>query len=292
MIIITKASKVEKINGDIFKILSVNPADRPAVKYDSDSVEVYAMPQLAPTIELLADRDKGDISKKKFVKKYIKYLKDDSDAENIIRSIGLSLKDNNSLCFVCDDDIFRYYIKTLVTYITDLFGTECRTYSEFKEEYDELTSNLSKKERKLMKAEIDELSETKKEVREKLAKKIRKGISGMSDEGLSMVEEMSKKYIINDLIMKFVRDDVCKLSDKGVTNINPNNLGKMKKNINAVLAAADANKKIGSVIKSIAKSHDVKLSKKGLEKLNKVSFVALVGEMASAVCEYRDGNNK
>lgn len=289
MIIVVKESRLEKVDPVLFNIISVSAKD--------GSVEdaSFNMSALLPPADLLMAYNNGNIGKKKFAKKYIKFLSEEnSTAENTIFTIAKSLSKNNNLCITCTDDEYNIgYTKILAQYIADTFGFECYKYGDAKESIESVyeTLDLGKKDKKLIHSDESDLSNKKIKKRAKLIKMINKELAGdMSQEGAEYYESLDKKYALDQVVCRLGVDEVISFNKKGeLESINIDNLSKSGAIIAAINAVADSDKSLKKIIKRVAESHDVSIKPKKLKKLDKKSLVSLAVEMYSELVKYRSG---
>ena len=288
MIIAIKESKLDKVNPALFKILSVSTSEE--IPEGSWNMDIFL-----PYAKLLLDRKNGNIGKKKFIKKYKKYLdSENSTIENTLFSIGLSIKSKNNLCFTCTDEEFKLgYLEALVEFICEKFEVEMDDAKDAKEKINDTIEDLglSKKEKKLIKGDIndDELSNKKADLREKLIKRINKSIrSTMGYEGEEYFKTLDNKYAVDQIAMKLISNGAAKLTKNGeFKDINVENIGKTGPMVQAILTTYDSDKKLKKIIKEICESHDLKVKEKSLKKLDKASIVGLIGEIYTKLTIYR-----
>ncbi len=287
MIFATTASKIDKVNKNLFRIISVTASD---TKEDG----VFAMPILLPYASIFLKRKSGELGKKKFIKKYRKYLAiPNSDIENTIFSIGLSLKAKSNICFVCSDDEYKYgYLEELANYIGEVFETEVYTFKDAKEKVSEAIElmDLSKKEKKLLKADKTDLSEKQLKKLVKLVKLVSKDIkSTFGYTGDEYFKSLDHKYAINQIALKLIDTGVATISKEGeFKNIDASKLDKTGPLVRAIITTYESDDELKDVIKDVAKSHDIKIKEKALKKLDDASIIGLVGELYTKLSIYRN----
>lgn len=288
MIVALKESKLDKVNKSLFRIISVTASDE---RQDG----VYPMYALLPPARLMLDRKNGEIGKKKFAKKYKKFLSsNNSVVENTIFSIALSLSAKNSIVFTCTDDEYKLgYLDVLVDYICERFEIDKDDPKEFKSRVNDIMDelDLSKKEKKLINGDIsdDDLSSKKADQREKLIKRINKALrSTMGYEGEEYMKSLDKKYAIDQMALKVISNGIATLNKNGeFKDINTDNLKKTTPIVQAILTTYESDKDLKKVIKKVFESHDLKVKEKTLKKLDKASIVGLLGELYTNLTIFR-----
>lgn len=295
MIVATKYSKLDKVNNAFFRVISVSAKE-------TQPEGTWNMDILLPPADLFLSRKNGEIGKKKFEKKYKKFLSaKNTIVENTIFSIGNSLKKKNSICFTCSDDEFDIgYLKILTEYISEVFGVEVVSLKDANEHikyaFDSL--ELTKKEKKLVKMEdekeIEELSDKKKAFRDKLIRKIDKEVSSdLSYEGDTYLSELDKKYAVDQVALKIVSEGIAKLTKSGeFKDIDASKLGKSSPLVQAILTTYESDKTLKGIIKEVVESHDLKVKEKKLKKLDKNSIIGLIGEIYTKLSIYRSEFHK
>ena len=287
MITAIKNSKLDKVNPTLFKIISVSANETPAGAWNMDI--------LLPPAKLLIDRKNGEVGKKKFIKKYKKYLAtENSTIENTIFSIGMSIAAKNSLVFTCTDDEYKLgYVEALVEFICEKFDLDIDDSSDIKSKlkdiYEEL--DISKKEKKLLNNDIsdDELSNKKIDMRDKLIKRINKALkSTMGYEGEEYYKSLDKKYAVDQVALKLISQGTAKLTKTGeFKDIDTTDLKKTTPIVQAIITTYESDKKLKKIIKSVCESHDLKVKEKSLKKLDKQSIVGLLGEIYTKLSVFR-----
>lgn len=288
MIIALKNGKLDKVNKALFRIIYVSASEEiPA--------DAWNMTSLLPPAKLLIERKNGNVGKKKFIKKYKKYLEtENSVVENTLFSIALSIASKNSLVFSCSDDEFELgYIQALVEYICERFELDVDDPKEMKDKVKEAMDDLglSKKEKKLITGDIDdeELSNKKIDQRDKLIKRMNKALkSTMGYDGEEYMKELDKKYAIDQMALKVISNGIAKLNKNGeFKDIDVSKLGKTSPIIQAIMTTYESDKKLKKVIKGVCESHDIKVKEKTLKKLDKSSIVGLLGELYTKLTIFR-----
>ena len=113
----------------------------------------------------------------------------------------------------------------------------------------------------------------------------------MSAEGKDLYDTIDKKYAVDQVALRLISDNVCKLSKNGeLKDINIENLGSPKPLIRSIMVTYDSDKKLKKIIKEIVESHDLKVNEKKLKKLDKTQLVSLIGEIYAKLTIYRSEN--
>lgn len=288
MIIALKESKLDKVNKSLFRIISVTTSE-------TAQDGVYPMYALLPPASLMLDRKNGNLGKKKFIKKYKKFLSSkNSVVENTIFSIALSIANKNSIVFTCSDEEFKLgYLEALVEYICEKFELDKDDPKEFKSRVNDAMNelDLSKKEKKLITGDIsdDELSSKKTDQREKILKRMNKALrSSMGYEGEEYMKSLDKKYAIDQMALRIISDGMAKLSKNGeFKDIDVTNLKKTTPIVQAIMTTYESDKGLKKVVKKVLESHDLKVKEKTLKKLDKASIVGLLGELYTNLTIFR-----
>lgn len=288
MIIALKESKLDKVNKSLFRIISVTTSE-------TAQDGVYPMYALLPPASLMLDRKNGSLGKKKFIKKYKKFLSSkNSVVENTIFSIALSIANKNSIVFTCSDEEFKLgYLEALVEYICEKFELDKDDPKELKSRVNDAINelDLSKKEKKLITGDIsdDELSSKKTDQREKILKRMNKALrSSMGYEGEEYMKSLDKKYAIDQMALRIISDEMAKLSKNGeFKDIDVTNLKKTTPIVQAIMTTYESDKDLKKVIKKVLESHDLKVKEKTLKKLDKASIVGLLGELYTNLTIFR-----
>lgn len=288
MIVSIKNSKLDKVNPVLFKIISVSSSE-------SIPEGAWNMDILLPPAKLLIERKNGQVGKKKFIKKYKKYLSiENSTIENTIFSIGMSIAAKNSLVFTCTDEEFKLgYIDALVEFICEKFELDEDDPKEVKSKVKDVMDDLglSKKEKKLITDDIDdeELSNKKSDMREKLIKRVNKSLkSSMGYDGEEYYKSLDKKYAVDQVALKIISQGIAKLNKNGeFKDIDTSNLGKTGPIVQAIITTYDSDKKLKKIIKDVCESHNIKVKEKYLKRLDKNSIVGLLGEIYTKLTMFR-----
>lgn len=289
MITAVKESKLDKINPALFRMISVSANTKKDTEFESFNMDI-----LLPPAKLFIDRKNGDIGKKKFIKKYEKFLSQkNTTVENTIFSIGTAIRAKNNICFFCSDDEYELgYIQALIDYICEVFGVEATDPKDVKDGIREAieTLGMSKKEKKLLKGDTEELTEKEKLKRDNVVKKISKEVrNSFSYDGEEYLNKLDKKYAVDQVVLKLVSDGVVKLSSNGELKIlsDGSELKKKSPIIQAILTTSESDDSLKKVIKKTCASHDFKVKEKSLKKLEKNDLISLLGEIYTALSSYR-----
>lgn len=292
MIICVKRPKLDKVNTSLFKIIAVtNDAD---ISNDA----VFNMTELLPPADLFMSYNSGELSKKKFLKKYEKFLKTkDTNIEYSILSIGMALNQRHNICFTANDKEYRIgYVKVLAEYIGNLFGVEVRELNEVNDDIKFELDSYSKKERKILKKDDEELSKKERKFKSKLVKSISKSI----DDGISEKEtynKMDRKFAIDQLALVLINSGVVKV-DKKTNSFKDIDIDKftaksskeaIRPYIEALFIASDESKAVKKIVKSVFESHDIKFKKKSCKKMDATTFISLYGEIYGKLLILRSG---
>ena len=286
MIICVKQPKLDKVNKALFRIIAVtNDAD-------ISTEGVFNMTELLPPADLFMSYNSGELSKKKFLKKYAKFLETkDTNLEYSILTIGMALKQRHNICFTANDKEYRIgYVKVLAKYIGDLFGVEVKELNDVNDEIKYELDSYSKKERKILKKSNEELSKSERKFKSKLIKSISKSI----DDGITekdAYEKMDRKFAIDQLAMVLIKDGIVKADKKtnGFKDIDTSNLSTVKPFIEALFIASEESKPVKKIVKSVFESHDIKFKKKACKKMDNTTFISLYGEIYGKLLALRSG---
>ena len=289
MIITAKESKLDKVNRDFFRVVAVSSSD-------NIGEGVFNMNMLLPPASLLLARKKDEIGKKKFEKKYRKYLSEsDSEAEYTLLTIGMALKAKENICFICEDDEMKYgYLDILAEFISEIFGVESFSLKEGNEKIKDAIDSLDfeKSEKKLLKSD-EGLSEKKTDKRNKLIKRIKKELhTSLSYDGETLLNSLDAKYAIELVVGKLVNMGVFKIKNNNeIKDLDVSKLDSKSPLIQAILTAADSSKSVKKIINKVANSHDIKLKKKSLKEFDKTQLINLLCEMYVSLTIYRSAEH-
>ena len=291
MIICVKQPKLNKVNTSLFKIIAVtNDAD-----FSDDAM--FNMTELLPPADLFMSYNSGELSKKKFLKKYAKFLKTkDTNLEYSILTIGMALNQRHNICFTANDKEYRIgYVKVLANYIGELFGVEVKELNEVNDDIKFELESYSKKERKILKKDDDELSKKERKFKFKLIKSISKSI----DDGITEKDtynKMDRKFAIDQLAMVLIKNEVVKPDKKtnAFKDIDVSKLSGKSKDatypyIDALFIASEESKPVKKIVKSVFESHDIKFKKKTCKKMDATTFISLYGEIYGKLLILRSG---
>lgn len=292
MIITAKPGKLKKCSQAFFNFISVSAEPLNADEYGVDTI--FNMTDLLPTADMFMKYNNGQLSKKKFLKKYLKYISTkDTNIEYCIFSIGMALKNNVSICLTANEKEYRIgYVKVLAEYISELFGVEIKDVDEIKEELEYELSNYTKKERKLLKTNDEELSEKKIKLKNKITKEINKSISGDMSE-MDTYDTMDKKFAIDQIAMVLINGEAVKVDKKtnGFKDIDADKIPKTKPYIEAMFIASETSKVVKKICKSVFETHQLKFKRKTCKKMDTVTFITLFGEVYGNLLAYRCGTD-
>lgn len=287
MIICVKKPKLDKVNTALFRTIAVtNDAD-----FGNDD-RVFNMTEFLPPADLLQLYNSGELSKKKFLKKYAKYLETkNTNLEYSILTVGMALNQRQSICFTANDKEYRSgYVKVLANYIGELFGVEVRELDDVNDDIKFELDSYSKKERKLLKKNDEELSKKERKFKSKLIKTISKSI----DDGITekdTYDKMDRKFAIDQLAMVLIRDGIVKADKKAnaFKDIDTSKLSTVKPFIEALFIASEESKPVKKIVKSVFESHDLKFKKKACKKMDSTAFISLYGEIYGKLLILRSG---
>lgn len=289
MIITVKQPKLDKVDTNLFKIVAISNSND-----DFESKDIYNMSELLPPADMLMDYNNGQLSKKKFLRKYRKYIeKKGTNIEYSIFTLGMALKNKANLCLTANEKEYRIgYVKVLAEYLAEIFGVEVKDLEDVNDEIKYELSSFSKKERKLLKKSDEELSKKQRKFKEKISKSISKSIrEGMSEEGKENYDKMDRSFAIDQIAMVLLKAGAVDIDKKAncFKNIKADEIPTTKPYITAIFIACDENKKIKKMVKSVFESHDVKFKEKACKKLDTVAFISLFGEIYGKLLKMRSG---
>lgn len=292
MIICVKQPKLNKVDNNLFKIVAIsNDKD-----FDSDSNNgIFNMTELCPPADLFISYNNGELSKKKFLKKYRKYIEQkNTTIEYTIFTLGMALANKSNICLTANEKEYRIgYVKVLADYLGELFGVEVKDLDNVNNDIKMELESFSKKERKIIKKDSEELSKKQKKFKEKIIKTISKTIrDDMSEDGRETFEKMDRKFAIEQLAMVLIKNECVKIDKKtnSFKDIDSEKIGNIKPYIEAVFIASEESKPIKKIVKSVFESHGVKCKKKACKKLDTVAYITLFGEIYGNVLGLREGN--
>lgn len=211
MIICVKQSKLKKVIKDnLFKVVSISS--------EPLGIEsVFNMTELLPPADMLLKRKNGDLSKKKFLKKYKKFIETkDTNIEYTIFTLGMALDRKQNLCLTASDKEYRLgYVKVLADYLSEIYGIDIKGYDEVSEEISFELDSYTKKEKKLLKKSDDDLSKKQRKLKEKINKNISKAVrEGISGEGKDNYSKMDRKFAIDQISMILIKGEAVKIDKK------------------------------------------------------------------------------
>lgn len=292
MIITVKPGKLKKVNQEIFKLISVSTEP---IDTGDASITVFNMTDLLPTADMFMKYYNGQLSKKKFIKKYSELIKTkNGNIEYALFSIGMALKNRASICLTCNEKEYKIgYIKVLAEYIGDLFGVDVKELDDANETISFELDSYSKKERKLLKKSDDDLSNKQIKLKNKIAKSINKSVS----EGIcnkDTYEKMDRKFAIDQIAMVLITPGAVKIDKKNnrFKDINTELIPKTKPYITALFIASDESKAVKKICKSVFESHQLKFKEKTCKKMDTVTFITLFGEIYGKILAYRCGDSE
>lgn len=285
MIALCKESKFKKLNKGLVVGVAVS---------QNEIEDTTFYPDLLPPPSLMIAYNNGDIGKKKFKKKYAKFLKKSELVEYAIYILMLGVKNQKNICFVCNDDEWSIgYLDVLVNHISEQYDVNIYATSEVKEAIANELNGLSKKERKLVKmteAEAEELSEKAAKFRYKLLKKARKNICMDAIDNIDYLSYLDKKYAIDKVMSAAQINNAFKYDKKGnIVDIDEDKLGKSSLYVEAVFTACEAYKPYKKIAKDVFESHSLKFKPKAMKKLSKVEIINLVAEISAQISTNRVG---
>ena len=283
MITYIKQSKLDKVNTTFFTIVKIS--------MEKENKGETSLPYIIPPMSIFIPRKQGDIGKKKFLKKYRKYLDKNKSAEFSIFNILKALKNKTSICFTCTDEEYKMgYIQELVNYLNERFGIIGYSYNEAKEMLDMELESLDKKQRKLIKKSDDEIDSQKKiKMKNKIIKNISKLIkSDFSEEGNDDYNILDKKFAVEQIMWTSIDSGICTFKNDTVSDINEDMIDKTRPYVMAIMLTADNDKVYKQIIKSVLEANSLKLKEKQLKNLSKTQIIVLCGEIMKAIYQYRE----
>lgn len=282
-------SKLDKINKNIFTTMAISRGD----EFKETDIENFNM--IAPPIDLYANYFNDSISKKKFLKKYKKFLKkikgSDSIYEQTFCAIGkILIKDKSNLCITCDDKEFKSgYLKVLAEFIVSIFGSVTIDANEAKVHSKEILVTLDKKDRKLLTKDASELSEKQLKKRSKFVKNLNKENADDTPTGdmVDYYDHILNRFAIENLTILLVAADVVKIKSdfSGFENIDYTKVPATKHFAKAIFNVAKSSKKMKKIVKSIFDSHGIKFNKGVCAKMESNVIVPLFGEVYAAIAK-------
>ena len=104
MIVSVKEPKLEKVNRNLFQIVSIS--NEPL-----EDEEIFNMTELLPPADMLLKVTNGELSKKKFLKKCGEFIRTkDTNIEYTIFTIGMALEAGKNICLTATDVIKLYHL--------------------------------------------------------------------------------------------------------------------------------------------------------------------------------------
>lgn len=283
MITFIKKSNVDKVDNKFFTVVKVS--------MERDDEGQTSLPYILPPSALLLPRKSGELGKKKFVKKYKKYLKTNKGAEFAIFNILKSLKNKTSICFTSTDEEFKLgYIQALVEYLNDEFGIEYYELKDANKQLKDEMSSLDKKQKKLIYKDDEEIDSSKKiKMRDKLISNISKLIkSDFSEEGNEKFDKLDKKFAVEQIMWASIDSGICEFKKNSISKVDETKIKKIKPYITAIILTADNDKIFKSIIKDVLAVNGLKFKEKSLKTLDKTQIVSLCGEIMRKINEYRE----
>ena len=287
MITYCKKSKIDTVDTKFFTIVKVS--------MEREDEGEMSLPYILPPSSIFIPTKQGNMSKKKFNKKYKKYLSENKGAEFAIFNILKALKNKTSLCFTCTDEEYKLgYIETLAEYILEVFGIESLPLKEANSILKSELDSLDKKNRKLIYKSDEEIDSPKKiKNRDKLIKNIKKLIkSEFSEDGNAQFDILDKKFAVEQIIWSSIDSGICSYKKNIISNVDETKIDKTRPYVTAILLTADNDKVYRSIIKSVLEENSLKLKAKQLKKLNKTQIVTLCGEIVRKISEWRENNEE
>ena len=283
MITFCKKSKLDKVNTNFFTIIKVS--------MEREDENETSLPYIIPPASIIIPFKQGNLSKKKFLKKYKKYLSESKGVEFAIFNILKAIKNKRSLCFTCTDDEYDYgYLKVLCEYISDEFGLEILPLKEARYILNSELETLDKKNRKLIKKSEDEIeSPKKKKNRDKIIKNINRLIkSEFSEDGYDKFNILDKKFAVEQIMWSSIDNGICSFNNNKISDVDESKINKTRPYITAIELTYDNDKEYRSIIKSVLEENSLKMKPKQLKKLSKTQIVFLCGEIIKRINEYRE----
>lgn len=283
MITYIKQSKIDKVDPVFFTIVKVS--------MEKENENETSLPYIIPPMSIFIPRKQGNISKGKFLKKYVKYLDENKSAEFAIFNIVKALKNKVSICFTCTDEEFKMgYVQKLAEYLSERFGVSVYEYKEAKEILETELSALDKKQRKLIYKSDEKIDSSKKiKMKNKIIKNINKLVkSDFSECGNDDYDVLDKKFAVEQIMWTSIDSGICSYKKNVISDINEDMISKTKPYVMAILLTADNDKVYRKIIKAVLDANSLKLKKKQLDKLSKVQIISLCGEIMNQIYCYRE----
>lgn len=158
------------------------------------------MNQFIPEFSLFHDYLNRDISKKKYMKKYIETIKENDQLMASLTLLMMIYKENKNMAFVCSQNEMDYmYMSFLMKIINEKFDESCICmYKEWKANgYSDSTTLNKKKLKKLMDKYYDIIFEGEDEISD-VPKKKKKKKAEREREYLENLEVSSKEDLIKE----------------------------------------------------------------------------------------------
>ena len=287
MIICVKESKLKKVDKNLFRIASISSEPL-------ESEGIFNMTELLPPADLLMKVSNGELSKKKFLKKYRKFIETkDTNIEYTIFTLGMALERKQNLCLTASGKEYRLgYVKVLADYLAELYGIEIKGLDEVQEEISFELDSFSKKEKKILKKSDEDLSKKQRKFKEKMLKTVSKSIrDGFGDDGKDNYSKMDKKFAIDQIAMVLIKAEAVKIDKKNRSfkDIDADKIKTTKPYIKSIFIACDASKAVKKTVKPVFESHGIKFKEKSLKKLDTTTFISLFGEIYGRVLSLRSG---
>lgn len=159
------------------------------------------MNQFLPEFSLFHDYLNRDISKKKYMKKYIETIKENDQLMASLTLLMMIYKENKNMAFVCSQNEIDYmYISFLMKIINEKFDeSSICMYKEWKDnDYSNSTTLDKKKLKKLMDKYHEIIFEGEEEISEKPNKKKKKKKTEKDKEYLENLEAARKDDFIKE----------------------------------------------------------------------------------------------
>lgn len=275
MLVITKQSKFDKVDSELFQVVTVSREIT-----STKGVDAVNLGGLYPPAELAIKAD--NMGKKKFAKKYKEFLKSEA-AQVEIFNLVLAIKSaKKGFLFVCSDDEWDLgYLQCMAEYMMKTFGYTFIGIKDAAKEIKKALSSLSKKEKKNEKKYNKFVKEMQKGFRSEYMK-----TNGSGDE---VISELRKKFAVDYVVFSAIQSGFAIMDGNDIKVADDKHLRDMKTSsfVSAIEASSESCKKYKKIIREVLKSHDLKLNKKSLKKQGKAEMLYLTVEILAEIQKAR-----